>query len=273
MSAGDPLITFLSDYGLADEFVGVCHGVIARRAPEARVIDIAHGIPRQDVSAGAAALLAAVPFMPTATHLAIVDPGVGATGPSARRAVAIRTAQGSALVGPDNGLLMAACEHLGGAVEAVDIGSSPERLEPVSHTFHGRDVFAPVAGALAAGAELRALGQEIAPAELAPLALLRAAVRDGALHARVLRVDTFGNVILDARAALLAELGAGAQLRVCVGAARHAALAAHAFADVAVGELMAYEDSSGLAALAVNLGSAAERLGARAGDELAIEAA
>lgn len=148
-----PVITFLSDYGLLDEFVGICHAVIARRCPPARVIDLTHAIPRHDVRAGAVVLAAAVPFLPPGVHLAVVDPGVGAEGAHGRRAVALRTADGDRLlVGPDNGLLMPAAARLAGVSEAVDIGASPERLEPVSRTFHGRDIFAPVAAALAGGA-------------------------------------------------------------------------------------------------------------------------
>ncbi len=124
-----PVITFLSDYGLLDEFVGVCHGVIARRCPSARVIDLTHAIPRHDVRAGAIVLRSALPFLPAGVHLAVVDPGVSAVGAHARRAVALRTVeQDHLLVGPDNGLLMPAAERLAGVAEAVDIGHSPERL-------------------------------------------------------------------------------------------------------------------------------------------------
>ena len=136
-------VTLLSDYGLADEFVGVLHGVIARRAPDVPRIDVAHGIARHDVRAGALALRAALGHMPAGVHLAVVDPGVGGS----RRAVALRCAQEDRLlVGPDNGLLTCAAERFGGVVEAVDIGASRHRLEPVSATFHGRDVFAPGRG-------------------------------------------------------------------------------------------------------------------------------
>src|SRR5438128_9425814 len=124
-AASTPIITFLSDYGLEDEFVGVCHGVIARRCPAARVIDLTHGIPPQDVRAGALALAAALPFLPAGVHLAVVDPQVGARGEHARRALALRaSSQERLLVGPDNGLLMLAAERLGGAVQAVDISDS-----------------------------------------------------------------------------------------------------------------------------------------------------
>ena len=153
-----PVITFLSDYGQCDEFVGVCHAVIARRCPRARIIDLVHGVPRHDIRAGALALRAALPYAPPGVHLAVGDPGVGGE----RRAVALRVAQDERiLVGPDNGLLTVAAEALGGVVEAVDIGDSPECLRPISATFHGRDVFAPVAAALADGVALAALGEPI----------------------------------------------------------------------------------------------------------------
>src|SRR3954449_421160 len=135
-----PVLTFLSDYGQLDEFVGVCHGVIARLAPEVRVIDITHGIPRHDVRAGALVLRGALPYCPPGVHLAVVDPDVGAR----RRAVALRCAEEDRLlVGPDNGLLMLAAARFGGVVEAFEIGRSPHRLEPVSATFPGPDVVGP----------------------------------------------------------------------------------------------------------------------------------
>src|ERR1019366_4770668 len=154
-----PIVSFLSDYGLLDEFVGVCHGVIASRCPRARVIDLTHSIAPQDVRAGAFALRGALPFVPAGVHLAVVDPGVG----SARRAVAMRTAVEDRLLGgPDNGLLMLAAERFAGVSEVVDVGRSPVRLEPVSSTFHGRDIFAPVAAALAVnlGSAAELLGVE-----------------------------------------------------------------------------------------------------------------
>src|SRR3954453_4399173 len=141
-----PLVTFLSDYGLDDEFVGVVHAVIARVAPDVRVIDVTHGIARHDVRAGALVLRDALPYMPPGVHLAVVDPEVGGR----RRAVALACAEEERiLVGPDNGLLTLAAERFGGVIEAIDIGHSPPRLEPVSATFHGRDLFAPVAARLA----------------------------------------------------------------------------------------------------------------------------
>jgi len=268
-----PVITFLSDYGLLDEFVGVCHGVIARRCPRAHVIDLTHSIPRHDVRAGAIVLRSAVPFMPPGVHLAVVDPGVSAVGRHARRSVAIRTQEQSRLlVGPDNGLLMPAAERLGGVTEAVDIGRSPERLEPVSRTFHGRDIFAPVAAALAAGEPLEAVGEPVQIEQLRRFGLPTAHLGEDVLTVHVLRSDTFGNLILDAAHEQLTALGArlGDTLTVSHGGAARAARYAATFAEVTPGELLIYEDATRMVALAVNRGSAAELLGAGADDELTV---
>jgi S-adenosylmethionine hydrolase len=271
-----PIVTFLSDYGLHDEFVGVCHGVIARRCPQARVIDIAHAIPRHDVRAGALTLAAALRYMPAGVHLAVVDPEVGAVGTHARRAVAVRAAaEGQLLVGPDNGLLALALEQLGGPLEAVEIARSPERLEPVSATFHGRDIFAPVAAALAAGEPLADAGEPLAVEELRPLQLPRGAVLDGVLRAHALHVDRFGNVALDATYEQLAQIGLrlGQALRVEIAGRTHTARYVSTFADVPGGELLLYEDARGMAALAVNRGSAREALELGRDDELLVRPA
>jgi S-adenosyl-L-methionine hydrolase (adenosine-forming) len=271
-----PVIGFLSDYGREDEFVGVCHGVIARRCPQARVIDLTHAIPRHDVRAGALVLRAALPYIPSCVQLAVVDPGVGAGGAQARRAVALRSGTGGQLlVGPDNGLLMPAAESLGGVAQVVDVGHSSERLEPVSATFHGRDIFAPVAAALAAGAALGELGEPIPVESLQAIALPQAQLRGRALTAHVLRCDTFGNLILDAHGAQLGALDAtrGRRLSVEHAGSRHVALRGRAFADAAPGELVVYEDAEGMVALAVNRGSAAQLLGADRDDELVISPA
>ena len=152
-------ITFLSDYGYDDEFAGVCRAVIAGIAPEATVIDLTHGVPRHAIRQGATILANALPYASPGVHMAVVDPGVG----SPRRALAVRVAsEDRVLVGPDNGLLWPAVEHLGGAVEAVDVSLSEFRLEPISATFHGRDVFAPVAAHLALGASLPDAGVVVA---------------------------------------------------------------------------------------------------------------
>jgi S-adenosyl-L-methionine hydrolase (adenosine-forming) len=269
--AAVPVITFLSDYGPWDEFVGVCHAVIARRCPRARVIDLGHGIARHDARAGALALRAALPYTPAGVHMAVVDPGVG--GP--RRAIALRVAtDGRLLVGPDNGLLMLAAEAFGGAVAAVDIGDSPECLRPISATFHGRDVFAPITAALADGVALEALGEPVATAELATLALPQARRDGGRVLAHVLSTDGYGNVALDATAELVhaAGLAEGADLLVESDGRELTARFGSAFGDVALGALLLYVDSRGALALAVNGGSAAEALGVVRDDELALQA-
>jgi hypothetical protein len=271
-----PVITFLSDYGLLDEFVGVCHGVMARRCPGARVIDLTHAIPRHDVRSGAIVLRSALPFLPAGVHLAVVDPGVSAVGRHARRAIALRTIeQDHLLVGPDNGLLLPAAERLAGVAEAVDIGESPERLEPVSRTFHGRDIFAPVAAALAAGEPLSAVGEPLPVTALRRIGLPSAQVSDEVMTVHVLRGDTFGNLILDATYDQLLAIGAtlGDTLTVThAGAVRKARYAA-TFAEVSPGDLLIYEDATSMVALAVNRGSAAELLGAGPDDELTVRPA
>jgi S-adenosylmethionine hydrolase len=271
-----PTITFLSDYGHIDEFVGVCHGVIARRCPAARVIDVTHAIPRHDVRTGALILRDSLAYMPPGVHLGVVDPEVGAVGRHARRAVALRVAvSDQLLVGPDNGLLMLAAARLGGVVEAIDIGRSPERLELVSATFHGRDIFAPVAAALADGAPLAALGEPLDVEGLRVLELSSARVHEGTLTAHVLRADHFGNLVLDASHAQLAAVGAllGGALSVEIADRTHRARYASTFADVAPGELLLYEDAQQMAALAVNRRSAAEVLEVGRDDELLIRPA
>jgi S-adenosyl-L-methionine hydrolase (adenosine-forming) len=259
-----PVVTFLSDYGLQDEFVGVCHAVIAKRCPAARVIDLTHAIPRHDVRSGALTLASALPYLPPGVHLAVVDPEVGASGRHARRAVAVRPASdGQLLVGPDNGLLALALERLGGALQAVEIGRSPERLEPVSATFHGRDIFAPVAAALAAGAPLAGIGEPLAVESLRTLQLPTARLSEQGLHVHALHFDHFGNATLDADHEQLAQAGLRLGARFVVervvespdGAPRGGRYAS-TFADVAPGELLLYEDARGMAALAVNRGSA-----------------
>ena len=258
-------ITFLSDYGLADEFVGVVHGVLARLCPDARVIDLGHGVPRQDVQAGARMLERALPYAPAGVHLAVVDPEVGAQ----RRAVALRTQEEDRLlVGPDNGLLMPAAERFGVVTEAVEISHSPWRLEPVSATFHGRDLFAPVAARLAAGEALADAGTPLDPDELVRIELPKPRKgKQGRLTAHVMVIDGFGNVQLDARPGDLQTARIGHP--VTIGAKGPRARYLRTFADAQPGELLLYEDAAGMLALAVNGGEAVAELGGVApGDEL-----
>ena len=261
---GCPVITFLSDYGLEDGFVGVCHAVIAGICPDARIIDLVHWVPRGDVRAGALILYDALPYLPVGVHLAVVDPGVG----SARRGIAVRAGDGRLLVGPDNGLLSLAAERAGGAVEAVDIGASPFALARVSATFHGRDVFAPVAARLAGGAALADAGEPCDPAGLVMLEMSVARVEGGFLVAHVSHVDRFGNVQLDVEDP---SFEVGAVLEVVMGSGRsQRARYARTFAEAGAGELILYEDSSGRLAVAVNGGDAAARLDLADDDELRI---
>lgn len=267
VDVSEPLvITFLSDYGWRDDFVGVCHGVIARACPAARVIDLAHEVPRHDVTAGALLLAASLDYVPRGVHLAVVDPGVG----SDRRAVALRCADGRYLVGPDNGLLAPAAARAGGVAEAVELSASPFALTPVSVTFHGRDLFAPVAAALAGGTAVAACGERLDPGSLRAASLTRAH-RDGAtLHTHVQYVDAFGNLQLDADA----ELAPAGTVALSSGErALGRASPGRTFADVDPGELVLYEDAHRRLAVAVNRGSAARALGLAVGDELAIGAA
>jgi S-adenosyl-L-methionine hydrolase (adenosine-forming) len=270
--ADAPVITFLSDYGLADDFVGVCHGVIARICPPARVIDLTHGIARHDVRTGAIVLGEAIPYLPVGVHLAVVDPDVGAR----RRAVAIRCADGRLLVGPDNGLLWPGAQAAGGAVQAVDIARSGFRLQPVSATFHGRDIFAPVAAALAAGAELADAGEPIDLAAIIALDLPEARREGDALVAHVRYVDRFGNLQLNVRHDDLAgtglRLGHRAQVDGGSGELRTVEYV-RTFADAGRGELMLYEDAQRRLALAVSHGDAAAELGLGIDDELRLRPA
>jgi S-adenosyl-L-methionine hydrolase (adenosine-forming) len=260
-----PVLTFLSDYGLDDEFVGVCHGVVARVAPEVRVLDVTHGVPRHDIRAGALILRRSLPYFPPGVHLAVVDPEVGGE----RRPIAARTAEEDRLlVGPDNGLLSLAAARFGGITEAVDLVRSPLRLQPVSATFHGRDIFAPVAARLAAGAPLAEAGDPVDPDRLLGLELPLGRVEDGDLVAHALAFDRFGNVMLDVDHDQLTSLG----LRLGHGVVIDGEPARYTttFADVAPGALLLYEDAYRALSVAVNRGSAAERLGLRLDDEVRI---
>jgi hypothetical protein len=262
-------LTLLTDYGLDDDFVGVCHAVIAGIAPDARVLDLSHGIPRHDVRTGALVLRRTLPFAPAGVHVAVVDPEVGGR----RRAIALRTAEEDRLlVGPDNGLLLPAAERFGGVAQAVEISTSPCRLTPVSATFHGRDLFAPVGAHLAAGTDLGDTGEPLEPDELVRLDLPTARLEGDEVVAHVLAVDRYGNVTLDAEHTLLARSGLRLGQQVVVEAAgrEHRAVYAHAFTDVPAGELLLYEDAYRTLALAVNRGSAEEQLGVSLDAELRV---
>ncbi len=262
------IVTLLTDYGRDDDFVGVCHGVIRSIAPDVQIVDVTHGIARYAVRTGAIVMHNTLPFMPVGVHVAVVDPQVG----TERRAVAVRCGDGRLLVGPDNGLLSLAWERAGGVVEAVDVSRSPHRLEPVSATFHGRDVFTPVAAHLAIGAELAEAGDPLDPGELETLSLPEARIEDGAAIAHALVVDGFGNVALDLRHEHLLELGLsiGSRARVDARGGRRDATVVQTFADVPTGDFLIYEDAWGAVAIGVNRGDAAMQLRLTPDDELRI---
>jgi S-adenosylmethionine hydrolase len=265
-------ITFMTDYGTADDFAGVCRAVIARIAPGTQVIDITHGIARHDVREASAVLAETVPYAPEAVHLAVVDPGVGGH----RRAIAVRPAEsGHIFVAPDNGLLPPAVDALGGPAEVVDISTSPFRLERASATFHGRDLFAPVAAHLALGAELSEAGERVHPGSLERTPVSRPELEQHRAFAHAIRIDGFGNVSLDLSASDLAGHPLAGAGRVSVGSRsrRRTAIRGTTFTDVGDGAFLFYEDSSGSMAVAVNRGDASEVLDVRVGDVIELEPA
>ncbi|WP_053205221.1 SAM hydrolase/SAM-dependent halogenase family protein [Jiangella muralis] len=257
-------VAFLTDYGRADGYVAACHGVIARIAPSARVIDVTHEVPAQDVRHGAVVLADTLPYLPPSVVLAVVDPEVG----TRRRAVAVAAGE-HVLVGPDNGLLSWAADAAGGAVRAVEL---EYRLDTGATTFDGRDVFAPAAAHLAAGTELRALGRELDVATLVRLPDPWLRVGPEMVEAEVHVVDRFGNVALAAGAADLtaAALDQHPRLRVTAGERSSYLPLAASFAAVPEGDPVLLVDSAGRLALAVNRGSAAAELGLRPGDRVTI---
>lgn len=262
-------IVFLSDYGLEDEYAGVCRGVMAGIAPDAPVVDLTHAVPAHDVLRGALVLAASARFMPErAVFLAVVDPGVG----TVRRALAVETASGATLVGPDNGLLAPAWEQLGGAARAVEITSERVLLHPVSPTFHGRDVFAPAAAHLAAGVAPAELGPAVDPAGLVRLTPLASRVEGGQLHGAVLLVDHFGNLSLNLSREELDRVGVGIgdPVEVHIGGQTYRLPFEETFSSVPAGRLVLHEDSFRSLAVAVNQGRAAERLNARSGDPVVV---
>ncbi|HEX4678870.1 MAG TPA: SAM-dependent chlorinase/fluorinase [Gaiellaceae bacterium] len=264
------VITFLTDFGLQDDFVGTCHGVIARIAPNVRVIDVTHGIPPQAILQGALVLRSTTRYMPVGVHLAVVDPGVG----SHRRPLAVRTADGRTFIGPDNGLLSLAADELGieAAYELVD---ERYRLPDVSRTFHARDIFSPAAAHLAAGVAIDQLGPAIDPAGLARVAVPDPRVGTSQISASVVGVDRFGNVATNMSNDHVARLGVarGDRVEVRLTFERYYAVLADTFADAAPGELILYEDSYGLVTLAISNGNAARLTGVDVGDELRIAVA
>lgn len=261
-------VTFTSDYGLDDVFVGVCKGALAQIAPHVRILDVCHLVTAQDVEQGATSLAAAIPYLPVAIHLALVDPMHG----SSSRGVVVETADGSLLVGPDNGILSLAWDERGGIVHAVEIANPALWRETVHRTFRGRDIFAPVAAHLANGQALADVGPSIDPADLTRLPVRSVVVDDDHVHAEVSVVDHFGNVSLNlARADLEAAgmtLGDTVELR-CNGRTLNVPFTA-TYGDVARGRLTLCEDSFRAIMLAVNAGHASRELRVARGEPVVI---
>ena len=262
-------ITFLTDFGLQDDFVGTCHGVMKRIAPDAQIIDVTHGIRPGRVLQGALVLANTLPYMPAGVHLAVVDPGVGGI----RRPLALRDAEGRLYVGPDNGLLLPAAERSGGVVAAHELANPDFALERVSRTFHGRDLFAPAAAHLALGVPLADLGPPIDPQELVRLDVPEPALEASRIAATVLAVDRFGNASLNLTREHLerAAIVPGARVEIVTRGRRYFAVAARTFGDAREGELILYEDSYRNVAVAVTRGNAGELLGVEEGSELVLQ--
>jgi S-adenosylmethionine hydrolase len=261
-------ITFLTDFGLQDDFVGVCRGVIKRIAPDAEILDITHGIPPQQVLQGALVLANTLPYMPEGVHLAVIDPGVGTD----RRALVIRSGDGRLHVGPDNGLLLPAAEKLGGVEAAWELENEQYRLHPTSRTFHGRDVFGPAAAHLAVGLDPADLGPPVPVDRLVRVDVPVPQVGEARIRATILYVDRFGNAALNLTRehAAAAGIEPGTKIELHLPLERYFALATRTFADARAGELILYEDSYGNLALAITGGDAARMLHAVPGQPVLI---
>lgn len=256
-------ICFISDYGYQDDFVGVCRAVVKRLAPSIEVIDITHGVPPQDVLSGALVLRNTLPYTPDrAVHLTVVDPGVGGR----RRAVALRSAGDRLFVGPDNGLLLLAVDADGGIEQVVQLDNETLWLAPVSATFHGRDIFAPVAARLAGGLPLGQVGQEFDPATLVRLELLAPQLAVDGIDAPVALIDRYGNVALNLSAQELQEAQLGEQIELVCGGERYHAQIAATFSGVRPSDIVVLIDSYGQVAVSVREGSAAGVLSLHVGD-------
>jgi S-adenosylmethionine hydrolase len=262
-------LTFLTDYGLEDAFVAVCHGIAAQIAPDLRMTDITHLIPPGDIKRGAVVLAQAVPYFPPSVHVAVVDPGVGTT----RRAVAV-AAGGSLFLGPDNGLLMEAVALAGGATRAVELTNRTLwRATEIPATFHGRDIFLPAAAWLATGVPLDRAGEKIDVASLVTLPRPGYLVTRGEARGEVVTVDRFGNAQLSLPGSAADEAGFGPGTIITITWDGHQSTAPFAttFGDVEPGGLVCYRDSSGAIAIAVAGGHAAGRLGLRPGTTMTLK--
>ena len=261
-------ISFLTDYGTADEFVGVVKSVVRSIAPHVTVIDVTHEVAPHDVRAAALTLMRAAQYLAPGVVLAVVDPGVGTT----RRAIAVEVAGGEAVfVGPDNGLLAPAVAMAGGAGTAVELTNADYHLPSPGPTFAGRDVFGPVAAHLCNGVELTDLGSTVDPLSLLPGIVPVPTVEEGAVHGEVLWVDRFGNIQLNVDPDDVAALGEKLIVSWANDQVRRTRRV-DAYASLRPGELGLVVDSYGLLALAFQQASAGDQLTLRPGDTVIIAA-
>ena len=261
-----PFISFLTDFG-PDSAPAVCRGVMLSIAPEARVNDISHSVRKYAIRDGAFLLAASLPWMPVGVHVAVVDPGVG----TRRRPIGILTGRGDVLIGPDNGLLIYGAEALGGIRETRVLENRAWMLDKTSSTFHGRDIFAPMAAHLAIGGDFAEVGQVVDTSSLVTVAFPEPTVRDGALESSIVYIDSFGNLRLAGDPAALeraiGDLTQGRTLELefaasnGTGAILETATWTRTFGDIPKGRPLVYEDSSGRLAYADNQADVARRLG------------
>lgn len=268
MSDAPPFVSFLSDYGTRDEFVGVCKAVMLELCPDLRIVDITHDVAPFDVRAAALTLVRAVQYLPAGIVVAIVDPGVGTD----RKAIAVEVENG-VLLGPDNGLLAPSVAMLGGAVRAVHLDNPEYQLQAPGGTFAGRDVMAPAAGHLAAGVPISELGTELDPALLVPgLLPLPEETDDGTVQGEVLWVDRFGNVQLNVDPDMLTarRVGTGDSLELRWRDQVRGVRWVSSYADGKPSELVMITDSYGLLSLAIDRQSASQVAGLPVGTQVTI---
>ena len=259
-----PFVSLTSDWGIRDPSPAICRAVVLGIAPEALIVDITHEVDKYNIRHGALMLWCALPFLPIGAHVCVVDPGVG----TPRRPIAIETARGDYLVGPDNGVLLPGAERLGGVVRVHQIDNTQYRLPVVSSTFHGRDLFTPAAAHLALGVPLDAIGPELDAETLTAIDWPQVIVRENELETSVVYRDTFGNVKLAGLTSdlqfALAGLAHKDKVKVHFGKGRTKGTEmtwAHTFGDVAAGQFLVYEDSYGRLCIAQNQGDAVKALG------------
>ncbi len=262
-----PLISIASDFAVQSQGIAIMKGVIYEICPSARVIDLMHGLPSFNLTAGARAMETAH-AMPRGFHICVVDPVTSAN----RRCIAIETKRGDFLIGPDNGVLVPATRFLGGIKSAVEISNKKTMRNPVSPTFHGRDVFAPAAAHLANGVLLKELGRKLQAGDLAHAPYEEAALEKEVIRAKVIHVNKFGSIHLNLthEAADEFKLKNGDEYEVYFGSSLTRVPYKTTFADVRKGEAVLFKDDFGRMEIAINMGSLSEKYGLSPGSHVKI---